>query len=154
MRADGGYLRGPWWAYQGEDPYDIRRCFVIAWGRIVKQPHEMFQDMRCIQFVIKTGRGAGREEKHLVCEGTGEHISTVVMRAMDKNDAVLCAGTWVEKRNVKTKKGIKSMYKMEVHFIVPMGLVGFALDLYCLPELQKMVEQYKNEAADPWESDN
>ena len=152
MVNDGGYLRGPWWCYNGEDPHDIRRCFVIAWGHIVKQPHEMFENLRCIQFIIKTGRGAGREEKHLLCEGTGDQISTIVMRAMDKGDVVCCMGTWEERLNVQTKKGVKRMFKMKVHFIIPQGLVGFGLDLYGLSELHKMIEEHQNEAADPWES--
>lgn len=154
MTGDGGYLRGPWWAYQGEDPMEIRRCFVIAWGKIVKQPYQAFRDTRQIQFVIKTGRGAGREEKHLVCEGWGDRTSTIVMQAMEKGDLVLCAGTWVERRNVKTKKGVKPIYKMEVHFIVPMELVGFTHELYGVPDIHHMINLHRDGQADPWESDN
>ena len=154
MRSFGGYLRGPWWRYAGDDETETRRCFVIAWGNIVKDPQDNYKDgHRSIRFVIKTGRGANRSEKHLVCVAYGDRISAVIMRAMEKCDIVLCAGTWVEKLKVKTKKGIKKMYECQVNFIVPLDLVRFLLDLYSLPELQKSVADYRNAEADPWESD-
>lgn len=149
----GGYLRGPWWRYNREDETKTRRCFVIAWGNIVKDPAEKFKDLRSIKFAIKTGRGAGRNEKHLVCVGFGERISTVIMRAMERGDVVLIAGTWVEKLDTKTKKGIHPTYECHVNFIIPQGLIGFLLDLYASPQAQKIVEDRKNEDADPWESE-
>lgn len=149
----GGYLRGPWWRYQSDDETKTRRCFVIAWGNIVNEPSEKFKDLRSIRFAIKTGRGAGRNEKHLVCVGYGERLSTVVMRAMEKGDIVLCAGTWVESMQSKTKKGVKATYEMRVNFIIPFGLIGFLLDLYSMPDMQNKVEDYHNEDADVWESD-
>ncbi len=149
----GGYLRGPWWRYLSDDETETRRCYVIAWGHIVKQPSEKFKDLRSIKFVIKTGRGAGREEKHLVCVGYGEQIATIVMRAMEKGDIVLCAGTWVEKLKSKTKKGVKPTYEMRVNIIVPMELVGFLLDMYSTPAIMGAVEARQNEDADVWESD-
>ena len=149
----GGYLRGPWWRYQGEEETETRRCFVVAWGNIVADPSEKYKDLRVIRFAIKTGRGAGRTEKHLVCVGYGERTSAVVMRAMEKGDVVFCAGTWVEKLKSKTKKGIKTTYEMRVNFIIPMGLIGFLLDLYSTPYISGKVEERKNEEADVWESD-
>ena len=148
----GGYLRGPWWRYQDTDDEKTRRCYVIAWGNIVTDPEEKFEKLRLIRFAIKTGRGAGRNEKHLVCVGYGERVSAVVMRAMEKGDVVFCAGTWVE-TTYKTKKGVKPMYEMRVNFIFPMGLVGFLLDLYTTPAVKQMVEERQNEDADVWESD-
>lgn len=149
----GGYLRGPWWKYVGSDKETTRRCFVIAWGNIVKNPEEHYKELRVIRFAIKTGRGAGRSEKHLVCVGYGERMSTVVMRAMEKGDIVLVCGTWVEMES-KTKKGIKPTYECRVNFILPLSLVGFLLDLYCTPSIQRMVEEHKNEDSDPFESDD
>jgi len=149
----GGYLRGPWWRYQTDDEDQTRRCFVIAWGNIVKEPSEKFKDLRSIKFVIKTGRGAGRSEKHLVCVGYGEQMSAVVMRAMEKGDVVFVAGTWVEKMKSRTKKGIHPTYEMRVNFIIPMGLVGFLLDLYATPAITGAVEEHRNGEADVWESD-
>lgn len=149
----GGYLRGPWWNYTGDDETKTRRCFVIAWGNIVMQPTDSFKETRAVKFVIKTGRGAGRSEKHLVCMGYGEMISTTVMRAMEKGDVVFVAGTWVEKLKSKTKKGIKPTYEMQVHFIIPQGLIGFLLDLYSTPTITGAVEARQNEDADVWESD-
>lgn len=148
----GGYLRGPWWRYLSDDEEKTRRCYVIAWGHIVKEPSEKFKDLRSIKFVIKTGRGSGRTEKHLVCVGYGERTSAVVMRAMEKDDVVFCAGTWVEKQS-KTKKGIHPTYEMRVNFIIPMGLIGFLLDLYSTPQITGAVEGRRNEDADVWESD-
>ena len=148
----GGYIRGPWWRYTEDEDNAVRRCFVAAWGNIVREPEEKFKDMRSVRFAIKTGRGAGRSEKYLLCVGYGERISSTVMRAMEKGDVVFCAGTWVEKAGVKTKKGIRPIYEMQVNFIIPMELVGFLLDLYSADKIQKIVEDYKNDDADVWES--
>lgn len=149
----GGYLRGPWWRYPGrDDETKTRRCFVIAWGAVVKEPSERYKDLRIIRFVIKTGRGAGRDEKHLVCVGYGERLSAVIMRALEKHDVVFCAGTWVE-TVTKTKKGEKPLYEMRVNFIIPFGLIGFLLDLYSTDGIQKLIDEYNNEAPDPFEQD-
>lgn len=149
----GGYIRGPWWRYQGTDEETTRRCFVAAWGNIVRDPSEKYKDLRIIRFAIKTGRGAGRTEKHLVCVGYGERIAATVMRAMEKGDVVLVCGTWTEKQS-KTKKGIKPTYECRVNFIIPQGLIGFLLDLYSMPQMQKMVEERQNDEADVWESED
>ena len=149
----GGYIRGPWWKYLTDNEERTRRCFVIAWGHIVTQPKDEYKDMRSIKFAIKTGRGAGRNEKHLLCVGYGERTATVVMRAMEKGDIVVVFGTWVEYLKSKTKKGEKITYEARVNFIVSMGLIGFLLDLYSTPEIRRMVEARKEEDADIWESD-
>lgn len=148
----GGYIRGPWWRYMTDDEGKTRRCFVIAWGNIVNDPKETYKDLRKIRFAIKTGRGAGRKEKHLVCVAYGERTPAVVMRALDKGDVVLVCGTWVEIQSM-TKKGPKPTYECRVNFILPLGLVGFMLDLYGAPEAQRMVEERRNEEMDPWEGD-
>ena len=148
----GGYIRGPWWRYQDEPNEKTRRCFVVAWGNIVRAPEEKYKDLRIIRFAIKTGRGAGRNEKHLVCVSYGERLTAVVMRALEKDDVVFCAGTWVE-TTYKTKKGEKPMYEMRVNFIFPLGLVGFLLDLYAAPAARQMIAEHQNEDADTWESD-
>lgn len=153
MSARGGYLRGPWWRYQSDEEDKARRCYVAAWGTIVKMPKETFKDVRKIQFVIKTGRGAGRNEKYLVCVAFGETLAAVVMRAMEKGDTVLVCGTWVENLKSKTKKGIKTTYECRVDMVIPQGLVNFLLDLYSTPEIQRAVMERQNEEADPWESD-
>ena len=154
MAAHGGYLRGPWWRYRSDDEMKTRRCFVIAWGGIIKQPTDkMSHDMRHVQFVIKTGRGAGREEKHLVCVAYGETIASVIMRAMEKGDVVLVCGTWVEMR-YKNKKGNAMRYECRVGFIIPMGLIHFLLDLYATDGIQKLIDEYQNAEADVWESDD
>lgn len=149
----GGYIRGPWWRYQEGDDEKTRRCFVIAWGNIVKQPKDSFKDLRCVKFVIKTGRGAGRSEKHLVCAGYGDTINTIVMQAMEKGDVVLVFGTWTEKVS-KTKKGIHPTYECRVNFIVPQALIGFLFDLSALPQLREMITERANEDADVWEGDD
>ena len=153
MKNRGGYLRGPWWRYDNDDETETRRCYVVAWGNIVRQPSETFKDLRSIKFVIKTGRGAGRNEKFLVCTSYGESLNTVIMAAMERDDIVFCAGTWVERLKSKTKKGVKPTYEMRVHFIVPLALVEFMLEMYSNPNIGKMIEDYKNEDADVWESD-
>ena len=154
MHNHGGYIRGPWWRYRGDDEEKTRRCYVIAWGNIVKDPQDNYRyGSRSIRFVIKTGRGAGRNEKHLVCAAYGEKHTAVVMRAMEKGDIVLCCGTWNEHLNVKTKKGTKQLYEMVVNFIVPFGLITFLLDLYMLPSMHQMIAERANEDADVWESD-
>lgn len=152
MTNVGGYLRGPWWRYADEPEEKTRRCFVIAWGNIIKNPKEVYKDLRVIRFAIKTGRGAGRNEKHLVCVSYGERLTAVVMRALEKGDIVLVCGTWVETQS-KTKKGVKPTYECRVNFIIPLGLIGFLLDLYALPQLHRMVEERQEEDADQWEGD-
>lgn len=146
-------MRGPWWRHKGDDETETRRCYVIAWGNIVKNPRETYKDLRSIKFAIKTGRGAGREEKYLVCVAYGEQQSTVIMSAMEKGDVVCVFGTWVERMKSKTKKGIKPTYECRVNFIIPQGLVAFLLDMYATQDIKKMVEDYKNADADVWESD-
>lgn len=146
----GGYLRGPWWKYIDRDDEKTRRCFVLAWGNVVKAPEEKYEDLRSVRFVIKTGRGAGRSEKHLLCVVYGDRTASVVMRAMERGDVVFLAGTWVEKMS-KTKKGMRPTYECRVSIIIPMGLIGFLLDLYSTPQAQKMIEDRRNEAPDVWE---
>lgn len=147
----GGYLRGPWWKYN-EDAEKTRRCFVIAWGNIVKVPKESYKDIRSVKFAIKTGRGAGRNEKYLVCVARGETIPSVVMRALELGDIVLVCGTWVE-YETRTKKGIKPTYEAHINFILPLGLVRFLLTLYASPRAQEMVDEVENAEPDVWESD-
>ena len=125
---------------------------MIAWGHIVKDPLERYHDLRAVKFVIKTGRGAGRNEKHLVCVGYGELLSPVVMGAMEKGDVVLGAGTGTEKVS-KTKSGVKPTYEMRVNYIIPQGLIHFLLELYTSGSVQKVIDAYQNEDADVWESD-
>lgn len=150
----GGYLRGPWWRYHSDEDARARRCFVVAWGHIVKQPKDqMHNDLRSIEFVIKTGRGSGRNEKHLVCKAYGETISAVVMRAMEKGDIVFVAGTWREYQ-YRNKKGDAMRYEAQVNFIVPLGLVEFLLELYSTNGVQQIVDNYRNADADVWESDD
>ena len=155
MKNHGGYLLGPWWRYTDDEETETRRCYVVAWGNIVNEPQDNYKKgLRSIKFSIKTGRGAGRNEKHLVCAAYGEKHTAVVMRAMERGDIVLCAGTWVEHLKVKTKKGIKKTYEMQVNFIIPFGLITFLLDLYVMPEFQQKIEAYHNEDADPFEYDD
>lgn len=149
----GGYLRGPWWKYPSDDETETRRCFVIAWGNIVNEPKEKFRETRSIQFAIKTGRGSGRNEKHLVCVCFGETHCAVVMRAMERGDVVLVCGTWIERLKSRTKKGIKTTYECRVNFIIPQGLIAFLLDLYGTPAITGAVEARQNEEQDVWESD-
>lgn len=147
-------MRGPWWKYVTDKDEKVRRCFVVAWGNIVKAPKERYDDLRSVKFVIKTGRGAGREEKYLVCAAYGERLTSVIMSALGKGDIVLVCGTWTENLKSKTKKGIKTTYECRVNFIVPFELIGYLLDMYGSKDIQKMVEDYRNEDADVWESDD
>ena len=153
-RNVGGYLRGPWWRHTDDESNSARRCFVIAWGNIVKQPKDqMHHDLRVIEFVIKTGRGAGRNEKYLVCKAYGETIAAVVMRAMEKGDIVFVAGTWREYK-YQSKKGEKMRYEAQINFIIPFCLIAFLLELYATDGVQKLVDDYRNADADVWESDD
>lgn len=120
----------------------------------MKKPKERYDDLRSVKFVIKTGRGAGRDEKHLVCAAYGEQLSTIIMQALEKGDQVLVCGTWTENLKSKTKKGIHTTYECRVNFIIPFGLVGFLLDAYGSEEIKKMVDAYRNADADVWESDD
>ena len=147
-------MRGPWWRYQNDEEEKTRRCFVIAWGNIVIEPSEKYRELRSVKFVIKTGRGAGREERHLVCVGYGENLCTVIMRAAEKGDIVLVCGTWTEKLKSHTKKGIRSTYECQVRFVLPLEYVGFIYELYALPDIQQRIAERENEDADIWESDD
>lgn len=152
-QTGGGYLRGPWWRFRSDDETETRRCYVLAWGPIVKQPVDLYKKgLRSIRFVIKTGRGAGRNEKHLVCVCYGEKLSAVIMQAMERGDIVMALGTWVENLKPKTKKK-NPTYEMQVGFIVPLGLIGYLIDLYSTQEIQEAVERHRNEDADVWESE-
>lgn len=149
----GGYIRGPWWKYLDDDDSKTRRCFVVAWGNIVNEPKESFKDTRAVKFAIKTGRGAGRNEKHLVCVCYGETQCSVVMRAMERGDVVLVCGTWTEKLLSRTKKGIKPTYECRVNYIIPQGLIAFLLNLYATPSITDAVKEHAEAEADPWEGD-
>lgn len=149
----GGYLRGPWWRNSGDTDTFTRRCYVIAWGTIVKSPAERYTDIRSVRFTIKTGRGAGRSEKHLTCVSYGESVNTIIMQAMEKGDIVLCCGTWIEKQYTNKKGERKTSYEMQVNYIIPFALVGFLFDLYGTPSISGAVEQRRNDDADIWESD-
>lgn len=149
----GGYLRGPWWRYMGENEEKTRRCYVVAWGHIVNQPKEYFKNVRSIRFAIKCGRGAGRTEKHLLCSCYGDTECATVMRAMEKGDIVLVFGTWVESLKSKTKKGIKTTYEMQVKYIIPSELIFKGMILLSMPQIDKMIDDFNNETPDKWESD-
>ena len=146
-------MRGPWWRYSGDDEEKTRRCFVIAWGNVVVSPKEEFKDLRSVKFAIKTGRGADRNERHLVCVAYGKGIVPVIARAAERGDMILACGTWVEKLKSRTKKGIHPTYECHVKFVIPLGLIGFLYDLYCLPDLHRKIEERNNDAPDGWESD-
>ena len=178
MKSPGGYIRGPWWRYRSDDEERIRRCFVIAWGYIVKDPNEYYSERRSstmIRFIIKTGRGANRNEKHLVCVSWGEKEAAIIMRSIEKGDLVLCAGTWVERAKKGTNlKTAPPIYEMHTNYIVPLGLISFVLDLYSVAQRMKGIELHRfiyglylddnlrglamrnsriDEDADVWESD-
>lgn len=152
--SGGGYLRGPWWQFRADDDTKTRRCYVIAWGPIVKNPVDLYKKgLRSIHFIIKTGRGAGRNEKHLKCVCYGEKLTAVIMQAMERGDHVLCCGTWVEQLQPHTKKK-NPIYEMQVSFILPLGLIGFLLELYLSSEAaKKALERHQNEDADDWYGD-
>ena len=154
MANVGGYLRGPWWRYMSRDDEKVRRCFVAAWGSIVRAPSDKYESTNSTRFVIKTGRGAGRNEKHLACVSYGERMARVVAQACEKDDVVFVCGTWVETIKKNRKDEVVPVYECHVNIIIPMGLVGFLLDLYSTPEIRQAVNRWKDGAADPWESDN
>ena len=72
--------------------------------------------------------------------------------AMERGDIVMALGTWVENLKPKTKKK-NPTYEMQVGFIVPLGLIGYLLDLYSSDAVKSAVEQYQNADADVWEGD-
>ena len=153
-KAFGGYLRGPWWRYLSDDTAKTRRCFVIAWGEIIKEPIENFRnDVHSVQFAIRTGRGEGRNEKSLYCVAYGNTFVSLIAKAMERHDVVLLCGIWTE-RKYKTKKGDSMSYECKVGFIIPQGLVAFLLDMYSSGKVQNMMDEYYNEDADVWESDD
>lgn len=149
----GGYIRGPWWRYVGSDDETTRRCFVVAWGNIVREPLERYQETSVTRFVIKTGRGAGRKEKHLACVSYGERLANVISKALERGDVVFCCGTWNEITRPNRNKKIVPVYEAVINILIPMGLIGFLLDLYSLPELHKLISDRNNDDADVWESD-
>lgn len=151
----GGYLRGPWWQYKSRDPETkTRRCFVTAWGNIVREPSEKYESQSITRFVIKTGRGEGRNEKHLACCAYGDRMARVIANACEKGDVVFICGTWVETTRKNRNGKVVPVYECHVNIMIPMGLIGFLLDLYATPEIRKMVAEYKEADADPWESDD
>jgi hypothetical protein len=150
----GGYLRGPWWRYISKDDEKVRRCFVAAWGNIVRAPSDKYESTNITRFVIKTGRGAGRNEKHLACCAYGDRMARVIASACEKGDVVLVCGTWVEMTRKNRKDEIVPVYECHVNIMIPMGLIGFLLDLYSTPEIRQAVNRYKDGAADPFESDD
>lgn len=149
----GGYLRGPWWRYMSTDDEKTRRCYVVAWGNIVREPAEKYQETSVTRFVLKTGRGAGRSEKHLACVSYGERMANVIAKACEKDDVVFLCGTWTETIKKTKKRAAAPVYECTVNILVPMGLVGFLLDLYSTPEAQQMVNRHKDAVPDVWESD-
>ena len=170
----GGYIRGPWWHYARDDPKKDRRLYAIAWGAVAAEPREQYKDLSMVRFAIKTGRGAEKNERHLKCVSYGEKQSTVIMRAMERGDAVFVAGTWIEKPQAKTKKGVHPIYELMVHIIIPMpfitlmhelfsvstkmetGLPRFLYGLYMDDNLRKLAEKNadKYDEADPWEQED
>lgn len=153
MKNVGGYIRGPWWRNRGEEADGTRRCFVIAWGDVVRSPDEKYKDRRMVRFAVKTGRGADKSEKYLVCVAYGEQTADVIVRAIERGDVVLVCGTWVEKP-YENKKGKRIMrYECQVHYVIPQGLIGFLLDLYSTPQIAEQVKNRLEEEPDAWEGD-
>lgn len=150
----GGYLRGPWWRYL-PDGENTRRCFVIAWGNICKEPKEIFRnDTSATHFLIKTGRGAGRNEKHLACVAYGERMANIVARSLQKGDIVICAGTWNETVRKNRKGKMVPVYDAKIDIIIPMSLIHSLMEMASTPEIYQAVNRWKDGAADPWESDD
>jgi hypothetical protein len=150
----GGYLRGPWWRYMTGDDEKTRRCFVVAWGNIVRAPSEKYESLNITRFVIKTGRGAGRNERHLACCAYGDRMARVIANACEKGDVVFLCGTWVETTRTNKKGKTVTVYECHTNILIPIGLIGFLLDLYCTPEIRQAVNRYKDGMQDPWESDD
>lgn len=153
MTNVGGYIRGPWWRYLQKDE-KTRRCFVAAWGNIVKEPRDKYESTNITRFIIKTGRGSGRNEKHLVCVAFGDRMARVIASACEKGDVVFVCGTWVETMRKNRHNEVVPVYECHTNIIIPMGLIGFLLDLYSTPEIRQAVNRYKDGASDPWESDD
>lgn len=148
MRSPGGYIRGPWWRYRSDDETKVRRCFVIAWGYLIRDPDEHYSEKRSstmIKFILKTGRGANRNEKHLVCVSWGEKEAAIIMRSLEKGDLCLCAGTWVERTKKSKNQDGKEVpiYEMHTNYIVPLGLISFMLDLYDIATKMKAIELHR-----------
>lgn len=169
----GGYLRGPWWRYMSKDDETVRRCFVAAWGNIVIEPSEKYENLNITRFVVKTGRGAGRNEKHLACCAYGDRMARIIANACEKGDVVFLCGTWVENTRKNRNGKVTPVYEARVNILIPMGLVGLMLELFSVgvkmeiglakfiygmyldPKLRgiamKNIREY--EEADVWESD-
>lgn len=154
----GGYIRGPWWRYILKDDEKTRRCYVVAWGNIVIEPLERYQETSVTRFTIKTGRGAGRNERYLHCVSYGDRMANIVAKACERGDVVFLCGTWVETQKTPKKGKNKGktipVYECHVNILVPMGLIGFLLDLYATPEALQMVNRHKDAVPDVWESDD
>ena len=168
----GGYIRGPWWRYNTDDEKS-RRCFVVAWGNIVKEPSEKYESLSITRFIIKTGRGAARNERHLACCAYGDRMARVIANACEKGDVVFLCGTWIENTRKNKKGATVVVYETHVNILIPMGLIGFLLDLFSVsvnteiglarfiyglyldPKMRgiamKNIREY--EEADIWESD-
>lgn len=158
MSRKGGFLVGPWWQYDSDLDEQIYRRYAVAWGEIVKDPEDRFEDGgRIIRFIIKTGRGADRTEDHLVCIAWGENLVSIIMRALERGDYVLATGTWVDYRKAGTKKDKKSgltrkkkKYELRVDFVIPLAAVANLVAMSGTPEIMRMVENFQNTGADPW----
>ena len=72
---------------------------------------------------------------------------------MERGDVVFCCGTWNEITRPNRNKKIVPVYEAVINILIPMGLIGFLLDLYSLPELHKLISDRNNDDADVWESD-
>lgn len=153
MSAVGGYIRGPWWRYDGDEEAHRRRCYVICWGEIVREPSDTMRNKRQFKFAVKIGRGAERESKYLLCSTYGDSMNSRIMREMEKGDIVLCAGVWTENEAAKTKKGIKKTYEMAAHFCIPLELVWLGITFLKTDEIKKILDGFLQGDADPFEWD-
>lgn len=80
-------------------------------------------------------------------------MARVIASACEKGDVVFLCGTWVETTRANRNGKTVPVYECHTNILIPMGLIGFLLDLYCTPEARQMVNRYKDAASDPWESD-
>lgn len=164
---DGGFFRGnanrPTVSEMNDENSTIRRYPAVLWGYVVREPKVTCINTKRVEFTVKFGAGSGKAKNNKEasgyrnCEAWGDTAVSAVMTAVEHKETVVCFGEWKVVKYAEgnlTKKGKqKQDYNVfTCHAVYPMHLMEFLVELYNSPTIQKILEEDRNDAPDPFES--
>lgn len=129
-----------------QDNRGISYNYMLIWGRVVADPRVSCANTQRVGFTVKIHSSPSA---YMNCVVWGDGPVGMMAASLEADEYVFCCGTWNE-REYTNKKGEHKKYSdLNIHVLIPMSLLGFALSLYGTKQIRDMVNVKES---DPVES--